>query len=81
MRHQAADEMHVARKPIELRDGDGARPSVSAGLGEGGGQLRAALEGVRALASLDLDMLGDDLEPLGLGEPGDGGALRVNAKS
>ncbi len=33
-----------------------------------------------ALARLDLHMLGDNLEPLGLGEPGDGGALRVNAK-
>ena len=72
--------MHVARKPIELRDGDGARPSVAAGLGEGGGEFRAALEGVRALARLDLDMLGDDLEPFGLGEPGHGATLSVNAK-
>ena len=72
--------MHVARKPIQLRDGDGARPSVAAGLSEGGGEFRAALEGVRAFARLDLDMLGDDLEALGLGEPGDGRALGVNAK-
>ena len=62
MRHQAADEMHVARKPIEFGDGDRARPSIAAGLGEGGGELRAALERVDGLARLDLDMLGDDLE-------------------
>ena len=49
-------------------------------LGEGLGQIRAALEGVRALAGLNFSELGDDLEPLGLGEPGDGGALGVDAK-
>ena len=55
--------MHISRKPIELRDGDGTRPSVAAGLGEGGGELRAALEGVRAFARLDLNTLFDGLEP------------------
>ena len=45
---------------------------VLAGFGQGGGQLRAAIERVRPLARLDLDMLGDDLEALGLGETGDG---------
>ena len=80
MRHETADEVHVTRQSVELGDDNRARPSVAAGLGEGGGELRAALESVRALACLDLDMLGDDLEPLGLGEPGHGSALRVNVK-
>ena len=71
--------MHVAREPIELGDGDG-RLALPAGLGQCGGELRAAIERVGALARLDLDELGDDLEPLGLGEPGDGGALGVNAE-
>ena len=47
------------------------------GLGQGGGELRAAIEGVGALARLDLDMLGDDLKALGVGEAGDGLALRL----
>ncbi len=80
MRHQAGNEMNVAAEPVELGDDDRARLPVAAGLGEGLGELRAALEGVRALARLDLDMLGDDPEPLGLGEPGHGGALGVNAE-
>ena len=70
----------VAAEPVELGDDDRARLPVAAGLGEGLGELRAALEGVRALARLNFSELGDDLEPLGLGEPGDGGALGVNAE-
>jgi hypothetical protein len=37
MRHEAADEMHVARKPVEFGDGDRARLSVAAGASQGGG--------------------------------------------
>src|SRR5271155_4278058 len=52
-----------------------------AGLGERGGELRAALDRVRAFAGLDLDELGDDLVTLGGGEPGDRGALGVNSET
>ena len=50
---------------------------MPASLGQGAGELWAAIERVGPLARLDLDMLGDYLEALGLGEPGDGGALSV----
>ncbi len=79
VRHEAADEMHVAREPVELCYGDGARLPVAAGASQGGGELRTAVERVGTLASLDLSELGGDLETLGLGEPGDGGPLSVNA--
>jgi hypothetical protein len=58
MRHQPADEMHVPAQPIELRHCHRA-PAVTAGLGQGGGELRAPLEGVSALAGLDLEELGN----------------------
>jgi hypothetical protein len=75
VRHQAADEMHVTRQPIELGNGDGGGLSVTASCSERGGELWPAIESVSALPRLDLGELRDDLEPLGLGEPGDGGAL------
>ena len=81
VRHQAADEMHVTRQPIELGDGDGGGLPVAARCSERCGELRAAIEGVSALPRLDLDELGNDIEPLGLGEPGDGGALGVNPQA
>ena len=43
-------------EPVELGDGDRARLPVAAGLGQGGGELRAAVERVGALARLDLDV-------------------------
>ena len=70
----------VARQPIELGDGDRRPFAVLAGLGQRGDELGAAIERVGALARLDLDELGDDLEPLDLGEAGDGGALGVHAE-
>ena len=54
--------MHVAAKPIELGDRDRATLPMAAGFGQGGGELRAAIQGVRAFARLDLDMLADDLD-------------------
>ena len=63
-------------EPIELGDGNG-RLALPAGLGQGGGELRAAVERVGALARLDLSEFGGDLETLSLGKAGDGGALGV----
>ena len=54
MGHQAGNEMDVSAEAIELGNRDRAF-SVSAGFGERGGELRAALYCVRALAGLDLD--------------------------
>jgi hypothetical protein len=78
--HERGHESNVTGQPIELRDDHGAGLAMTAGLGQRGGELRATIERVRALPRLDLDMLGDDFEALGLGEPGDGGALRLNAE-
>jgi hypothetical protein len=61
--------MHVARQAIEL--GDDYRDLPLAGAGEGGGELRAAFDCVGALAGVDLNMFGDDLEALRGGEAGD----------
>src|SRR5271165_4337076 len=80
VRHEPADEVNVTREPVELSDGDGAMLPVATGFGQCGSELRAAVERVRTLARLDLDMLGDDLEALGLGEADDGGTLGVDAK-
>ena len=47
------------------------------GLCQRGRELRAAVERVGTFAGLDLDELSGDLEALALGEPGNGGALRL----
>ena len=49
VRHEPRNEMNVTREPVELGDGDGAMLPVATGFGQCGGELRAALEGVRAL--------------------------------
>ena len=40
--HQAADEMHVAAQPVQLRDGDGA--TLTASFIECSSKLRAAVD-------------------------------------
>jgi len=69
-----------AAEAIELENRDGAS-HVPAGLGERDGELRAALDRVRALASLDLDEFVDDPIAVTRGEPGDGGPLRVHPET
>ena len=44
-------------------------------------QLRATVERISALPRLDLGVLDDDVEPFGLGERGDGAALRLQAQA
>ena len=58
--------MDVSAQPIELGNRDGAF-TVPAGLGKRGGELRSALDRIRAFACFDLDELGDDLTILGGG--------------
>jgi hypothetical protein len=77
--HQAGNEMDVSAPPIKLGNRDGAF-TVPARLGESGGELRAALDRVRAFAGLDLDEFADDLVTLGGGETGDGRALGVDRR-
>jgi hypothetical protein len=43
MRHQTGNERDIPAEPVELRDADRTRLSVATGLGEGGGELRAAI--------------------------------------
>jgi hypothetical protein len=55
LRHQPADEKHIARQPVELK-----APIVVAkllGKFQRRGELRALVERVGALASFDLDEL------------------------
>ena len=78
MRHQAGNEMHVARETIELGDRD--RAAQRPRLGERRRQLRPTIERVASLAGLDLDELGHDLEPLIAREPRQRLALRLDAQ-
>jgi hypothetical protein len=80
MGHQAGNEMDVPAEAIELGNRDGAF-TVTAGLGERGGELRAALDSVRAFAGFDLDEFADDLVTFGGGEPGDRRALGVDPET
>jgi hypothetical protein len=70
--------MHVAAEAIELGDQDGA--FRFAGSRERRREFRPAIERVGALSRLDLDMLGDKSDPLGLGEAVDCGSLRLYPK-
>jgi hypothetical protein len=67
--------MYVAGQPIELGYDGGAL--TLAGLGERRRKLRATIQSIRALARLDLDVLGDDLKALGLRELRQRRALRL----
>jgi len=62
--------MNVAAEPVELGDSDRASLPVAAGFSKGGDELWPAIERVGVFPCLDLDVLRDDLEPLGLGEAG-----------
>ena len=79
VRHQAGNEMDVARQPVELRDGD--RGSRARALWPARRRAGVPVQRVASLAALDLDELGRDLEALGGGEPGDGLALRLDPKT
>jgi hypothetical protein len=62
--NQPADEVHVAAEAIQL-----GAPEVTAVLlrvGQRGSELRTAVQGIVALARLDLDELINDVEALGL---------------
>src|SRR3954453_15889889 len=77
--HQPGDEVHVAREPVEL--GHDNRPLQPAGPCQRRGELRPALQRVRALAGFDLDEFGVDLVALAATEAGDGLALSLDAQA
>ena len=72
--------MHVAAEPIQFADDNRAFAMAARGF-ERGGELRATVEGVRALAGLDLGERGGDFEALGGGEAGDRLALGVEPEA
>jgi hypothetical protein len=79
LRHEARDERDVAAQPIQLRDDD--RRLDLARRRECCGQPRPTLERVGALAGLNLDELGDDVEALGRGKGRDRLALRLEPEA
>ena len=72
--------MDVSAEAIELGNRDRAL-AMTAGLGGRGGELRTALDRIRAFAGFDLNELDDDLVTLGGGEPGDGRALGIDPET
>ena len=77
--HEIGDERHVPRQAVELGDDD--RRLGLAGHGQRGGELRAPVERVGAFAGFDFDKLGEDFAAFRLGEPGEGGALGLDAQT
>jgi hypothetical protein len=71
--------MDVAAEPIELGNEDRAfcfsRPRQC------GGELWPTVQSVGTFARLDLDMLGNYLDPLRIGEPLDCGSLGLDPQS
>jgi hypothetical protein len=68
--------VHVSAQPVELRDDHRALGAPRRG--ERVGEFRAPIQGVGTLASLDLGVLADDVEALGLGEASDRFPLRLD---
>ncbi len=68
--HETGNERDVAREPVELGDDD--RAFAGATGGQSRGELGPPIQRVRALACLDLDELGGELESLGLRKALDG---------
>jgi hypothetical protein len=70
--------MNVAAEAVELGDGYSAFPP--AGICQGRLELRATVERVRSLASLDLDEFADDLEVFSMSEAGQCLPLRFDTE-
>ena len=72
MKHTSRDKRSSLATTIEQR--------VLRAASSAAARLRPALKCVRALAGLNLDMLGDDVDPFGIGEAPDHVALRAEPK-
>ncbi len=77
LRHQAGHKGHVAGKPVELGHNDRTFPLPPRG--QRCGQLKPSVEGIGALARLDLKEFADQFEPLGRGKTGYRLALGIDA--
>ena len=69
LRHQAGNEGHVAREPVELGHQD--RTLRLARCGQRCGELRPSVERVGALAGFDLGEFGEDGDAFGFGKARD----------
>ena len=78
LRHQPGDEGDIAGEPVELGDDDGAL--ADSGRGQRGGELRAPIERIAALAGLDLGELAEEGESFAFGEAGDHGSLGLDSE-
>jgi|SRR5882762_7249809 hypothetical protein len=77
--HQAGHKGHVARQAVELGNNYAALRSLCRG--QRCGQLRAPIQGVRALPAFGFDKLGGNSEAFASGKMIDGGSLGVNRRS
>ena len=77
--HKTGNEGDVTRQSIEL--GNYYRTLGVSRPGEGGCQLRAPVQGIRALSGFDLSELLDDGNPLGFSEAGNRGTLCLDAQT
>ena len=77
--HKPGDEGDVAGQPIELGDDDGAAGAL--GSCQSCRELRPPLQGIGALARLDLDELAYEGKALALAELDDGTTLRFQAQA
>src|SRR5580658_10055582 len=78
MRHQAGNEMHIARETVELCDRN--RTAQLTRLGERRRQLWPTIERVASLAGFDFDECGDDFKPFIVRKPRQRLALRPDAQ-
>ena len=83
MSHEVADEVYIAAKAIQLGHGHGhghVTPELPS-CGQRGLELRAAVQGVRALAGLNLNELAGNGEPFSPSELAKRLTLGLNAQS
>ena len=77
LRHQAGYKGNVARQAVELGNNYAALRSLCRG--QRCGQLRAPIQGVRALPAFGFDKLGGNSEAFASGKMIDGGSLGIKA--
>ena len=71
--------MNIPAQPVQLRHGH--RAAAPSGFRKGSGELGATVQGICALAGLDLHELANDLEPFSGGEARECISLRLETKT
>ena len=79
MHHQPADEVYVAAEAIQL--GDAEVTAVFLRVRQRGSELRTAVQGIVALARVNLDKFINDVEAFGLGKVEQRCTLRVEPET